>query len=490
VSFIDLLHTLAYNGMGVFGNGNDANLPTQLWIAARYLQSISLLISPLFLHRRLNARWGIGCFAILTALIVGTIFTGYFPDCYLNGLTPFKIISEYIIVVILLVVITWLLYRKKLFAEHVFKMIMGALVFTAAAEVAFTSYASVYGFANFLGHMFKIVATIFIYAAIIDEGLNKPFNLLFRDLKQRESMLQQQREEQRIIFDSIPAWVFYKNRENQFVWVNKTFADAAGMNPQELAGKSLFDMYPRELAEGYWKDDLYVIASGKPKRNIIETSETKEGTRWVETDKIPYYDAEGNIIGVIGFAVDITERKKIQDQLREAATHDPLTGLPNRLLFQDRLAQALETVHRSNYTQENNLIGVAVLDADNFKSINDTYGHAIGDAVLVQMAQRMKDVLRQRDTVSRLGGDEFAMILENIKLPQNAERIAQKILNAVAKPMTVEGKELALTASLGICLFPAEGVSEESILHCADMAMYKAKEKRNDFKIFECNTLS
>jgi len=362
VAFIDLLHTLAFKGMGVFGNGNDENLPTQLWIAARYLQSISLLLSPLFLQRRLNAWWGISCFIALAGLIIGTIFTGNFPACYINGLTPFKIVSEYIIIVILLVVITWLLHRKKLFEQRVFRMVMGAMVFTILAEMAFTSYISVYGFANFLGHIFKIIATIFIYAAIIDTGLNHPFDLLFRDLKQRENMLQ------------------------------------------------------------------------------------------------------------------------------EAATHDPLTGLPNRLLFQDRLTHALENVRRNDYAQGDNLVGVAILDADNFKEINDTYGHAVGDAVLAQLAKRMKNVLRQRDTVSRLGGDEFAMILEDIKIPQNTEKIAQDILNAIAEPMTIEGKELIVTASLGICLFPVQGVSEENILHCADMAMYKAKEKRNDFKIFECNS--
>jgi diguanylate cyclase (GGDEF)-like protein len=364
VAFIDLLHTLAFKGMGVFENGNDDNLPTQLWIAARYLQSIALLLSPLFLRRRLNAWLGISCFIAVLALICGAIFYGYFPACYLNGLTQFKIVSEYIIIVILLIVITWLLRRKKLFEPHVFRMVMGTMVFTILAEMAFTSYINVYGFTNFLGHIFKIIATIFIYAAIIDTGLNQPFDLLFRDLKQREK------------------------------------------------------------------------------------------------------------------------------QLQEAATHDPLTGLPNRVLFQDRLTQALENVRRNDYAQGDNLVGVAILDADNFKEINDTYGHAIGDSVLVQMAQRMKNVLRQRDTVSRLGGDEFALILEDIKTPRNTDRIAKKILNGIAEPMTIEGKKIVVTASLGICLFPAEGVSEESILHCADMAMYKAKEKHNDFKLFECNTLS
>ena len=359
VSFIDLLHMLAFKGMGVFGNGNDANLPTQLWIAARYLQSITLLFSPLFLHKKLNAWWAIGCFTALLALILGAIFTGYFPDCYINGLTPFKIISEYIIIVILLVVIVWLTNRKKLFAERVFKMVMGAMVFSILAEMTFTSYISVYGFANFLGHILKIIATIFIYAAIIDTGLNRPFELLFRDLKQRE------------------------------------------------------------------------------------------------------------------------------EQLREAATHDSLTGLPNRLLFQDRLTHALENFRRNDYIPGDNLIGVAILDADNFKEINDTYGHAVGDDVLVKLAERLKNVLRQRDTVCRMGGDEFAMILEDIKTPQNTGKIAQKILNTIAEPMTIEEKQLIVTGSLGICLFPARGVSEATILRCADIAMYQAKEKRNDFKIFE-----
>jgi PAS domain S-box-containing protein len=131
-----------------------------------------------------------------------------------------------------------------------------------------------------------------------------------------EQQLKNEREDQQIILDSIPAWIFYKDKENRFLRVNKAFCDVMGKSKELLEGVSLFDIFPKEQAEAYWKDDLEVIASKKPKINIIESMTSAKGTLWVQTDKIPFRDKDGIIKGIIGFSVDITVRKETEEKLK------------------------------------------------------------------------------------------------------------------------------------------------------------------------------
>lgn len=129
-----------------------------------------------------------------------------------------------------------------------------------------------------------------------------------------EDALKRQQEDIQIIFDSIPAWIFFKDKENKFIQVNKSFCEAMGVTKEQLEGKSLFDFFPKEQADVYWKDDKEVIASGKGKTDIIEPLHTSQGMLWVKTDKIPFRDTKGDIIGVIGFSIDITAEKKFEDE--------------------------------------------------------------------------------------------------------------------------------------------------------------------------------
>jgi putative nucleotidyltransferase with HDIG domain len=193
VGGVDLMHTLAYKDMGVFTN-NDANLPTQLWIAARYLQSISFLIAPFFIARKNNLAYVMLFYSAILVLLFASIFIwGIFPDCYIEGvgLTNFKILSEYFISAILLGSILHLARYRAAFDWHVFQLIALSIAFTVSAELAFTTYLSVFGFSNFLGHIFKIAAFYALYRAILFTGLTKPFSTLFRELKAREEDLQE-----------------------------------------------------------------------------------------------------------------------------------------------------------------------------------------------------------------------------------------------------------------------------------------------------------
>lgn len=191
VSVLDLIHTLAYKGMGVFPD-YDANLPTQLWIVARYIQSISLLIAPVFLRRTLNVNRVFMVYTVVTIVVLGAIFAKAFPACFVEGvgLTPFKIISEYIISLILLAAIALLLYHRLAFDRRVVQWLIASLVLTVVAELAFTFYVSVYGLSNLIGHFLKFIAFFFIYLAIVEVGLEAPHRLLFRNMKRHEEALE------------------------------------------------------------------------------------------------------------------------------------------------------------------------------------------------------------------------------------------------------------------------------------------------------------
>ncbi|MGE5294221.1 MAG: MASE3 domain-containing protein, partial [Solirubrobacterales bacterium] len=193
VGGLDTLHTLAYKGMGVFGDGS-ANLPTQLWIAARYVEAFSLLLAMVFLRRRVAPRLVVAAYTLATGILLAAIFWWrIFPDCYVEGigLTPFKIYSEYAISLIFLAAIGLLVVHSKVFERNVLILLVASIAVAIASELAFTTYLSVYGHANMMGHLLKIVSFYLLYKAIVQTSLVAPWNLLFRELKQSEEALRE-----------------------------------------------------------------------------------------------------------------------------------------------------------------------------------------------------------------------------------------------------------------------------------------------------------
>lgn len=190
VGGVDLIHTLAYKGMGVFP-GDNANLATQLWIAARSLQSVAFLLAPLYVTRRFKPHAGVLVCGVATAFLLGSIFWGVFPDCYVEGvgLTPFKKVSEYVISLVLAASLVFLVRKRGAFEQDVLRWLVLSIALTIGGELAFTAYVSVYGLSNLVGHLFKILAFYLLYKAIVETGLARPYDLLFRELKQSEEAL-------------------------------------------------------------------------------------------------------------------------------------------------------------------------------------------------------------------------------------------------------------------------------------------------------------
>src|SRR5207244_6932266 len=161
------------------------------------------------------------------------------------------------------------------------------------------------------------------------------------------------------------------------------------------------------------------------------------------------------------------------------AYHDVLTNLPNRKLFTDRLTQNVTRARRSGRT-----VGVMFVDLDHFKNINDTLGHEAGDELLLEMSRRLRDCVREDDTVARLGGDEFTIVLADLRQPEDAVGVASKIIRAVQQPMSIGGTAIEVSASIGIALYPEDGMDPETLLRNADSAMYRAKESgRNTYQL-------
>jgi diguanylate cyclase (GGDEF)-like protein len=227
------------------------------------------------------------------------------------------------------------------------------------------------------------------------------------------------------------------------------------------------------------------VFAAKPLRGLVEESEWKllrrDGTTFEAQLKVSALTGEtGDIVGLILIGHDITERKRTEEYISHLAHHDALTGLPRRTLLHDRLGVSL-----SRAARRESKVALLMLDLDHFKKVNDLMGHHVGDALLVQIAQRLQSCIRTSDTVARMGGDEFVVLLDDLNSIEEAESIAEKLLARLHEPMQIESHVLHVSASIGLSLYPDNGDTSEVLLQNADAAMYRAKsEGRNAFHCF------
>ena len=221
------------------------------------------------------------------------------------------------------------------------------------------------------------------------------------------------------------------------------------------------------------------VMAGETGTLEFEIEGLKGTRRWLETHAAPMCDANGQATLLLGITRDITLRKQAEERIRYLAHFDALTGLPNRAQLDDRARYAISLAQRNKGS-----VALMFLDLDHFKDINDSLGHSVGDALLVEVARRLRLMLREEDTVSRLGGDEFIFLFHEIDAPR-AARLAQKLLDVVAEPYRIESYDLNVTGSIGVALYPADGPDLETLFKNADAAMYRAKhEGRHGYRFF------
>lgn len=306
----------------------------------------------------------------------------------------------------------------------------------------------------------------------------------WRDVTRRHNamvVVQHERDLLHEMMDSIPHQIYFKDAQSRFTRVNKALGARYGLiNPQEAIGKSDADFYSAEHAAQTRKEELEIMSTLKPQLNQMHHEVWVDGTdAWNVSTKMPLVDSKGNAIGVYGIAHDITEHKRSEAVFWKQANFDALTNLPNRRLMRDRWEQA---VH--NHRRSGSFMALMLVDLDHFKEINDSKGHATGDVLLVQAAERMKECLRTTDTLARLGGDEFAIIVTDVSEASVVEQVAQKIVKCLGEKFDLSGTEVSIAGSLGISVYPAHGSTLDDLLSHSGQAMYRVKKQGGNGYLF------
>ena len=297
------------------------------------------------------------------------------------------------------------------------------------------------------------------------------------DHKVTEKAMRDSEAELRLLTDNVPAMISYIDRQMNCVFANKRYADFFGLAAADVVGKPLREIVGAAhfaALQAHFANAL----EGHPVSFQWDVQRVGGALRCIEVKLVPRASDQGPVSGCYAMAIYITEQKRTEERIQHVAEHDSLTGLPNRLLFNDRLSQALSIAKR-----DAGQCALLYLDLDKFKPINDTLGHAAGDQLLRMVAGRIREQVRESDTVARVGGDEFTVILHDISSPQNAATVAQKIIAALAAPFQLGSgsRESVVGSSIGIAVYPKDGQDHETLIKKADAAMYLAKARGNSF---------
>jgi diguanylate cyclase (GGDEF)-like protein/PAS domain S-box-containing protein len=273
------------------------------------------------------------------------------------------------------------------------------------------------------------------------------------------------------VFENTGEGLFITDAERHIIHVNRAFTDITGYNPDDVLGQD-----PHVLSSGRHGPDFYarmwhsLETTGRWQGEIWDRRKSGEMfAGWQNIAAVRGADGEtSNFVAVIS---DITSRKQVEERLSYAANHDPLTRLPNRTLFHERLSRALARSHRNQDS-----VALLFIDLDHFKQVNDTLGHLAGDLLLQKVAERIGNSIRQGDTVARLAGDEFTVILEEVQDPRDAAIVSHKILRVLAEPFDLNGQTANISSSIGVAVYPMDGGDSQTLIKLADAAMYRAKK--------------
>lgn len=305
------------------------------------------------------------------------------------------------------------------------------------------------------------------------------------ELKRAEEAAREEKERAEITLQSIGDAVITTDEKGNIEYLNVVAEDLTGWNVDEAIGMEISEMFIVINEVTNMTKDNPAERCLSEGRVIKCTNNTilvhRDGHRFaIEASAAPIKNREGEIVGCILVFRDVTEKRRLLQQMAHQATHDPLTGLANRMLFNDRLKKALEQV-----SQTNKMLAVMLIDLDRFKNINDACGHSGKERIVIQVAERIKGVIPKGDTVARLGGDEFAVLISTMDDVDDAAEVAREIVKAFGKPFQGCDYEIFITASIGIAVYPSDGLDAPTIMKHADTAMYRAKEMGgNKFRLF------
>ena len=296
--------------------------------------------------------------------------------------------------------------------------------------------------------------------------------------KKAESALRESVDKLRLFADNVPSMTVSYDENLRCLFANRRYADFFGISPANIIGKHL-----REIVgeQDYREIEVHFaqVLQGHPV-TYQRTRRLPDGEpRYIEVKLLPHVGDRGKVLGCFAVTTDITEHKLTEERIQRVAHHDGLTGLPNQLLFNDRLSQAISLAKR-----DSRQFALLYLDLDKFKPVNDALGHSAGDELLKAVATRIRQLVRESDTVARVGGDEFTVILRDIARREEAETVARKIIAAVATPFQLGSQKhsVGIGTSIGIAIYPADARDADGLVKAADSAMYSAKQTGNSFR--------
>ncbi|PPC94307.1 MAG: GGDEF domain-containing protein [Methylotenera sp.] len=290
--------------------------------------------------------------------------------------------------------------------------------------------------------------------------------------------IQREKEYQSLV-ESFPNSVTRFNSDCERIFLNSKNAQFFELDTESLLGTTPTDIPGGNSAIVLEEKIREVFQNGLNQNVALEVTMKDGRQKIMDIVLAPEFNAENKVKAVIAVGQDVTESYESQKRINNLAYYDPLTKLPNRILFLEQLEASIKKTSLKSFS-----FAVLMLDLDGFKEVNDLLGHAVGDMLLRESARRLESCLRSTDTVARLGGDEFAILLSNIHENENAGKIAHKILESLKKPIVIDGSELFITASIGIVICPYHSRQASDLVKFSDIAMYQAKKQRNNFQYY------
>jgi diguanylate cyclase (GGDEF)-like protein/PAS domain S-box-containing protein len=485
---LDLAHTLSYAGMPDFVTPASPQKAIIFWLAARYLVAFGLLAVALRRWQPLlipNARFWLLSGVTAYVAVIGWLVlfqSDHVPLLFIQGqgLTPLKVGLEYVLVLIYgTAAILFYRQARRPVAFNACALFTAAAI-AALSELCFTLYASVTDLFNTAGHLYKIVSYYFIYRAVFSDSVRQPFDALHVALAKEKQWAAEQHSLVRTL-DLLEEAVLELDRKGRVISANSGWWQLVGSAPS--TGYKLLDCIHEEDRGAFELHLMGLVAGSKDEfRGRFRIRTEVRAEQWMECRFVAEKDDEGQFRGARGVVRDITKSYLQERHITHMALHDALTNLPNRVLLEDRIKQAIQLASRNGCR-----VAICFIDLDHFKNINDTYGHKLGDALLLMLAKVLKTSLRDGDTLARWGGDEFVVLLPELAAVDAARQVAQKMVEIMRQTFDLDGLEISITFSMGISVYPEDDEEGDidSLLAQADRAMFYAKSQgRNNFQLF------
>jgi len=471
VGLLDLLHTMSYVGMPDALTPNTPQKSIVFWLAARGLAAVAMLVYAALPAVADVSAWrkrtalGLMLLAVGALAYVGLLHAERLPAFFLpgQGLTPLKITLEWLIITLNLITLAVFWFRRQALARECLMALVFAVALSAISELFFTKFGVIdQDSANALGHAYKVAAYLFLFHATFNEALRRPLERL---------EIQHLRE--KVTLSAAPDGVLWVDQQGRILMANPAMERLSAYTTEQLLGQNVDIFLPEPLRQRHGQSlrNFFLAPQARPMGEIGDLSLLRRDGRLLPVDiSLGYWDDDG-APHAIAYIRDLSERRRFEESLRHQATHDELTGLPNRWLLRLQLDQALARAGRTD-----SQVAVLLIDLDFFQAINDSFGHATGDHLLVQVGQRLRGSLRENDTLARMGGDEFAILLPDLATVEEAVAVAGKLLLALQSPYRLQETDLHTGASLGLAFFPDDARDGETLLRYADMALYQAKQ--------------